>query len=231
VSMRLGLRGIPAAAEEVMVARDVALAELTGGRLHIAHVSTRGAIDSVRAAKARGVAVTAEAAPHHFSLTDAAVAQYDGDAKMNPPLRSEEHRQAVLEGLRDGTIDAIATDHAPHHKDEKEVEFENAAFGIVGLETALPLSLRLVTGGTLTPSALVERLSTAPARILRVPGGTLAEGSAADVTLVDPDAAWTVETPKLRSKSKNTPFRGHEMRGKAIVTIVGGRIVFDGREQ
>ncbi len=231
VSMRLGLRGIPAAAEEVMVARDVSLAELTGGRLHIAHVSTRGAIASVRDAKARGIAVTAEAAPHHFTLTDAAVAAYDGDAKMNPPLRSEEHRQAVLGGLADGTIDAIATDHAPHHRDEKEVEFESAAFGIVGLETALPLSLRLVTGGTLTPSALVERLSTAPARILRVPGGTLAEGSPADVTLVDPEAAWTVETPKLRSKSKNTPFRGHEMKGKAIVTIVGGRIVFDGREQ
>jgi dihydroorotase len=229
VSMRLGLRGIPAASEEVMVARDIALAELTGGRLHIAHVSTRGAVDSIRAAKARGVAVTAEAAPHHFTLTDAAVAAYDGDAKMNPPLRSEEHREAVVEGLADGTIEAIATDHAPHHKDEKGIEFENAAFGIVGLETALPLALRLVAAGRLTPVTLVERLSLAPARILGVAGGTLAEGAAADVTLVDPEAVWTVESAKLRSKSKNTPFRGHEMKGRAVVTIVGGRMVFDGR--
>jgi dihydroorotase len=227
-SIRLGLRGIPAAAEEVMVSRDIALAELTAGRLHIAHASTRGTVDLVRAAKARGVRVTAEAAPHHFTLTDEAVAEYDGNAKMNPPLRGADDREAVLAALSDGTIDAIATDHAPHHRDEKDVEFENAAFGIVGLETALPLSLRLIEGRVLTPSDWVLRLSTKPAEILGVPGGTLQPGAIADVTIVSPGAEWRVEASALQSKSKNSPFLGWTMKGRAVFTLVGGRVVYEG---
>ena len=230
-SIRLGLRGIPAAAEEVMVSRDIALAELTGGRLHIAHASTRGTVDLVRAAKARGVRVTAEATPHHFSLTDEAVAEYDGNAKMNPPLRSADDRAALRAALADGTIDAIATDHAPHHRDEKEVEFENAAFGIVGLETALPLSLRLVEERVLTPSDWVRRLSSTPAEILGVPGGTLRPGALADVTIVDPAAEWRAEASRLKSKSKNSPFLGWTMKGRAFFTLVGGRVVHEGAER
>jgi dihydroorotase len=225
VSYRLGLKGIPAASEDVMVGRDVALAELAGGRLHVAHLSTRGAVEIVRRAKERGVAVTAEATPHHFTLTDEAALGYVGNAKMNPPLRSEADREAVRHGLADGTIDAIATDHAPHHRDEKEVEFEHAAFGIVGLETAVPLCLRLVDEGVLTPSALVRRLSTAPARILGVPGGTLAVGSPGDVTVIDPRTEWIVEARALRTRSKNSPFLGWPMKGRAVATVVGGRIV------
>jgi dihydroorotase len=227
-SLRLGLRGIPAAAEEVMVSRDIALAELTGGRLHIAHVSTRGTVDLVRAAKARGVRITAEAAPHHFTLTDEAVAEYDGNAKMNPPLRGAEDRDALIAALADGTIDAIATDHAPHHRDEKEVEFENAAFGIIGLETALPLSLRLVEERALTPSDWVRRLSATPAEILGVSGGTLQPGAIADVTVVNPEAEWRVEASWLKSKSKNSPFLGWTMKGRALFTLVGGRVVYEG---
>jgi dihydroorotase len=227
-SIRLGLRGIPAAAEEVMVSRDIALAELTAGRLHIAHASTRGTVDLVRAAKARGVRVTAEAAPHHFTLTDEAVAEYDGNAKMNPPLRGADDREALVAALGDGTIDAVATDHAPHHRDEKEVEFENAAFGIVGLETALPLSLRLVEERVLTPSDWVRRLSTKPAEILGVPGGTLQPGAIADVTIVSPEAEWRVEAAALQSKSKNSPFLGWTMKGRALFTLVGGRVVYEG---
>ncbi len=228
-SIRLGLRGISAASEEVMVARDIALAEATGGRLHIAHASTRGAVERVRAAKARGIRVTAEATPHHFTLTDEAVAACGGNAKMNPPLRSAADREAIREGLRDGTIDAIATDHAPHHRDEKEVEFERAAFGVVGLETALPLSLRLVEERVLSPADLVRRLSVAPAAILGVNGGTLRARSAADVTILDPSREWPVEAAGLRSKSKNSPFLGWTMKGRALVTIVGGRIVHNER--
>lgn len=231
VSMRLGLRGIPAAAEDVMVARDIALAELTGGRLHIAHASTRGTVERIRAAKSRGVAVTAEAAPHHFTLTDESVAEYDGNAKMNPPLRTVEDRDAIRAALADATIDAIATDHAPHHRDEKEVEFELAAFGIIGLETALPLSLRLVEEGALSPADLVRRMSAAPAAILGVPGGTLRAGSPADVTVVDPRREWCVEASALRSKSRNTPFLGWTMKGRAVATIVGGRVVCQDRKQ
>lgn len=227
VSIRLGLRGIPAAAEDVMVARDVALAELTGGRLHIAHASTRGTVERIRAAKSRGVAVTAEAAPHHFTLTDEAVADYDGNAKMNPPLRPAEDRDAIRAALADGTIDAIATDHAPHHRDEKEVEFEAAAFGIIGLETALPLSLRLIEEGVLSPADLVRRMSVAPAAILGIPGGTLKIGSPADVTVIDPRREWCVEAAALRSKSRNSPFLGWTMRGRAVTTIVGGRVVYE----
>jgi len=226
-SIRLGLKGIPAAAEEVMVSRDIALAELTGGRLHIAHASTRGSVALVRTAKARGARVTAEATPHHFTLTDQAVAEYDGNAKMNPPLREAEDRDALRDALADGTIDAIATDHAPHHRDEKEVEFDNAAFGIVGLETALPLSLRLVEESLLKPLDWVRRLSTAPAEILGVAGGTLNAGVVADVTVVDPQAEWRVEASALKSRSKNSPFLGWTMKGRAICTLVGGRIVYE----
>jgi dihydroorotase len=228
-SMRLGLRGIPSAAEEVMVARDIALAELVGGRLHIAHVSTRGTIEQIHAAKARGVAVSAEATPHHFTLTDDAVGEYDGNAKINPPLRPKDDRDAVRAALADGTIDAIATDHAPHHRDEKEVEFENAAFGIVGLETALPLALRLVDEGILSAADLIRRLSVAPATILGVPGGDLRTGAPADVVVIDPSVEWRVEAAALRSKSKNSPFLGWTMKGRAVVTIVGGRVVHDVR--
>lgn len=230
-AFRLGLKGMPAAAEEAMVARDIALLERTGGRLHVAHISTAGSVDQVRRAKARGLAVTAEATPHHFSLTDEAVGEYDTNAKMNPPLRSAADVQAVIDGVRDGTIDAIATDHAPHHRDEKEVEFECAAHGIVGLETALPLCLRLVREHGVQPDTLVRALSTNPARILGVPGGSLAEGSVADITIVDPDCAWRVEPDAFQSKSRNTPFGGWQMTGAARATIVGGRILYRAVEE
>ena len=226
-SVRLGLKGIPAAAEEVMVSRDIAPAELTSGRLHIAHASTRGTVALLRAAKARGARITAEVTPHHFTLTDEAVADYDGNAKMNPPLREAEDREALRAALADGTIDAIATDHAPHHRDEKDVEFDNAAFGIVGLETALPLSLRLIEEGVLTPSDWVRRLSSTPAKILAVAGGSLNAGSVADVTVVDPQAEWRVEAAALKSRSKNSPFLGWAMKGRALATLVGGRIVHE----
>jgi dihydroorotase len=226
-SIRLGLKGIPAAAEEAMVSRDLLLAELTGGRLHIAHASTRGTVALVRAAKARGVRVTSEVTPHHFTLTDEAVAEYDGNAKMNPPLRAAEDREALRQALADGAIDAIATDHAPHHRDEKDVEFDNAPFGIVGLETALPLSLRLVEEHVLSPADWVRRTSVGPAEILGVAGGTLGAGAPADVTVVNPEIEWRVNAAELRSKSKNSPFLGWTMRGRAICTIVGGRVVFE----
>jgi dihydroorotase len=208
-----------------MVGRDIALAELTRSKLHIAHASTRGTVGLVRDAKARGVRVTAEATPHHFTLTDEAVADFDGNAKMNPPLRTAADRQALRAGLADGTIDAIATDHAPHHRDEKNIEFENAAFGVIGLETALPLSLRLVEERVLEPVDWVRRLSTAPAEILGIPGGTLKVGAAADLTVIDPGLEWRVDGARLKSKSRNTPFLGWAMKGKAISTLVGGRVV------
>jgi dihydroorotase len=226
-SIRLGLKGIPSAAEEVMVSRDIALAELTGGRLHIAHASTRGSVELVRAAKARGARVTAEVTPHHFTLTDEAVADYDGNAKMNPPLREKEDREALRAALADGTIDAIATDHAPHHRDEKDVEFDAAAFGIIGLETTLPLSLRLLEERVLTPADWVRRLSATPAKILAVAGGTLKAGAVADVTIVDPQAEWRVEASALKSRSKNSPFLGWTMKGRALATIVGGGVVYE----
>jgi dihydroorotase len=225
-AFRLGLKGIPAAAEEMMVARDVALAERTGGQLHIAHVSTTGAVALLRAAKQRGLRVTAEVTPHHFTLTEAAVGTYDTNAKMNPPLRSAADVAAVVEGLRDGTIDVIASDHAPHHRDEKDVEFEAAANGIIGLETTLPLTLRLVREAGLPVEVAVRALSVNPARVLGVPGGTLAPGSPADVTVIDPARRWTVEVGALASRSRNTPFGGWEMIGAAVATIVGGRIVY-----
>jgi dihydroorotase len=225
-AFRLGLRGVPAAAEEAMVARDIALLERTGGHLHVAHASTAGTIDMVRRAKARGLAVTAEATPHHFTLTDEAVGEYDTNAKMNPPLRTRADVEAVIEGLRDGTVDAIATDHAPHHRDEKEVEFDCAAHGIVGLETALPLCLRLVREHGLAVETLVRAMSTNPARILRVPGGALTPGAPADVTVIDPDAPWQVDPDAFHSKSRNTPFAAWPMTGAARATIVGGRVLW-----
>jgi dihydroorotase len=228
-SIRLGLRGIPAAAEEVMIARDVALARLTGGRLHIAHVSTAGAVALVREAKASGLPVTAEVTPHHLFLTEEAVDGYGTNAKMAPPLRTRADVEAVRAGLADGTIDAIATDHAPHHVDEKDVEFDHAANGVVGLETALPLALRLVAEGVLDLPTLVARLTVGPARILGIPAGTLAPGAPADVTVVDPERRWRVEARSFRSKSRNTPFEGWEMVGRAVAVLVGGRLVYDER--
>jgi len=226
VATELGLKGIPWVAEDAAVARDVMLAEFTGSRLHVAHVSTRGAVEIVRQAKSRGVHVTAEATPHHFTLTDEAVRGYNTNAKMNPPLRSAEDVAAVRAGLADGTIDAIATDHAPHHFDEKNVEFNIALNGIVGLETALPLSLRLVEEGVLPLDELVARLTIGPCRALSIPRGTLEAGADADVTVIDPELKWTVDAAKLLSKSKNTPFDGWKMKGAAACTIVGGKVVF-----
>ena len=226
----LGLRGIPGAAEEIMVARDVTLAGLTGGHVHIAHMSAKGSLRAVRQGKDQGFAVTCEVAPHHFTLTDEALhrpVQYDTNVKMNPPLREAADVTAMLEGIADGSVDAIATDHAPHHADEKLVEFDRAPFGIVGLETCVPLTLdRLVHPGRISLRRFVELLSVNPARILRRPGGTLAPGSVADVTVLAPDARVTIHARELRSKSKNTPFDGWELRGAAAATIVGGRTVY-----
>jgi len=223
---RMGLAGIPNVAESVMVMRDIALCEITGTRLHIAHVSTKESVRAVREAKKRGVRVTAETAPHYFTLTDESVGEYDTHAKMNPPLRSSEDREAVIEGLADGTLDVIATDHAPHSVLEKEVEFDQAANGIIGLETSLSLSLGLVVKGILTMESLVEKMSANPARILGLEYG-IKPGMLADVTIIDPDRAYVVNADNFRSLSRNTPFDGWEMKGKAVLTMVGGNIVFD----
>ena len=226
----LGLRGIPGAAEEIMVARDVTLAAMTGGYVHIAHMSARGSLDAVRVGKDRAARVTCEVAPHHFTLTDESLERpikYDTNCKMNPPLREAADVEAMIGGLRDGTVDVIATDHAPHHADEKHVEFDQAPFGIVGLETCVPLVFdRLVHRGIITMPRFVELLSLNPARILRREGGTLTAGAAADITVLAPDARVTIRAAALRSKSKNTPFDGWELRGAAAATIVGGRTVF-----
>jgi dihydroorotase len=224
VSTRLGLRGIPSAAEAIMVYREIALAELTGQRTHIAHVSTAAATDLIAQAKARGVKVTAETTPHYFTLTEEAVGDYNTNAKMNPPLRTEADRQAIRTGLQDGTYDAIATDHAPHSVLEKEIEFDRAANGIIGLETSLPLSLALVRDGLIEPQRLVELMSSAPARILQVGGGTLAGGSAADVTVIDPEKEFVYTEESILSKGKNSPFLDWKLQGKAVLTIMGGRI-------
>lgn len=225
-SFRLGLKGMPAAAEEAMLARDLALLERTGGHLHVAHLSTAGSVRLVRMAKQRGLSVSAEVTPHHFTLTDEAVASYDTDAKMKPPLRSAEDVEALVDGLREGVIDVIASDHAPHHRDEKDVEFDCAAFGIVGLETLLPLCLRLVRDRGVPLETIVRALTVNPARVLRLPAGGLAAGSVADLTVVDPEWEWTLRRGALHSKSKNTPFDGWTMKGAARTTVVGGRIVW-----
>jgi dihydroorotase len=228
VSTRLGLTGIPNAAEDIGIARDLLLAELTGGRLHVQHVSTRAGVAMIRAAKERGLPVTAEAAPHHFTLTEEAVDSYRTDAKVNPPLRAAADRAAVIEGVGDGTLDVIATDHAPHHYDEKEQAFEDAPFGLVGLETALALGItELVEKGVLDLPTLLLRMSTAPARAFNLPGGSLVPGAAADVTILDPAWEWTIDPGCFLSKSRNTPFAGRTVRGRAVYTIVGGRIVHD----
>ncbi len=227
VSTRLGLRGVPTAAEAIMVYREIALAEFTGRPVHIAHVSTAMATELIRSAKARGVAVTAETTPHYFTLTDEAVVGYNTNAKMNPPLRSETDRQAIRRGLADGTFDAVATDHAPHSVLEKEVEFDQAANGIIGLETSVPLSLALVRDGVIEPRRFVELLSTNPARILRVRGGSLAPGSPADVTLIDPELTFDYTPESVVSKSRNSPFLGWSLQGRAVLTLVDGRAMFD----
>jgi dihydroorotase len=226
----LGLRGIPGVAESLMVERDISLAELTGAHVHIAHMSARQSLRAVRDGKARGVLVTCEVAPHHFTLTDEALdgpVKYDTNLKMNPPLREAADREAMLEGIADGSVDVIATDHAPHHADEKLVEFDRAPFGIVGLESAVPLVFdRLVHTGRISVSRAIALLSANPAKLMHLPGGTLVEGAVADVTVIAPDAKVTIRAGGLRSKSKNTPFDGWDLRGSVVATIVGGRIVY-----
>jgi dihydroorotase len=229
VATRLGLKGIPAAAEEIHVARDCILAELTGGHVHLCHMSTRGSVELIRRAKEKGLHVTAEAAPHHFALTHERVGDYDTNAKMNPPLREDADREAIRQGLADGTIDCIATDHAPHHYDAKEREFDDAPNGIIGLETALSIGLQqLVVPGLLSLPTLIERMSTAPARLWHLPGGSLARGSVADVVVFDPDASWTVDPLRIRSRSRNSPWLGETLPGVVRWTVVGGRVVFGG---
>jgi dihydroorotase len=230
VATLLGLRGAPGAGEAIVVERDVLLAELTGGKVHIAHTSTAASVDAVRRGKARGVRVTAEATPHHLLLTDEAVraSEYDTHTKMNPPLRAEEDRQALVQGLRDGAIDCIATDHAPHTVDDKRVEYDAAAFGIVGLETAVALCLdRLVGAGHISLTRLVELFSTRPAAILSLPGGTLAPGAPADVTVLDLSRRQKVDAARFRSKGRNTPFGGWTLKGGPALTIVRGRVAWE----
>ncbi len=229
VSTRLGLPGKPNASEEAHIVRDLLLAELTGGRIHLQHVSTAFGVESIRRAKERGVRVTAEASPHHLILTEDAVEGYRTEAKMNPPLRTRTDRDAVRAGLADGTLDIIATDHAPHHYDEKEAAFQDAPNGIVGLETCVGLILtHIVSDGVIDLSTMVERMSCTPARAFKLPGGTLAEGSPADVTVLDLEAAWTVDTTRFRSRSRNTPFAGWELKGRVRYTVVDGTVVWEG---
>jgi len=225
-SSRIGLKGIPAAAESVLVARDALLAELTRGHVHIAHVSAGRSVDIIRRAKERGIRITAETAPHYLALTDEALAGYDTRFKMNPPLRSAADRDALLQGVADGTIDCLATDHAPHTEVEKDNDFDAAPFGIVGLETALGVYLAtLVEPGFITLPELIERMTTRPLRVLGRPGGTLKPGAPADVTVFDPAARWTVEPARFASKGRNTPFGGRVLPGRVLLTIVGGHIV------
>jgi dihydroorotase len=229
VSTRLGLPGKPNAAEDIHIVRDLLLAELTGGHIHLQHVSTGFGVDMIRQATARGGRVTAEASPHHLILTDEAVEGYNTEAKMNPPLRAAKDRDAVRAGLADGSLDTIATDHAPHHYDEKEAAFADAPNGIVGLETALGLVLTHVVGeGVIDLSTMVERMSCHPAKAFNLPGGTLAKGAIGDVTVFDPDGVWTVDPSRFESKSRNTPFGGWELKGQPRFTLVGGSVVFEG---
>jgi dihydroorotase len=227
-SMRLGLRGLPACAEEVMVFRDIALAELTGTRVHILHVSTAGSVELIRRGKQRGVRVTGEACPHHFTLTDRCLRAFDSNYKMAPPLRTDADVQAVLGGLRDGTLEVIASDHAPHAPEKKMRELDLAPSGVIGLETLLPVCIQaLIEGGALTWPQLIEKLTVGPARVLGVERGTLRPGAVADVTIIDPDAEWAIDPGRFRSKSRNTPFAGWKVRGWAEKTIVGGRVKFE----
>lgn len=220
-----GIKGIPNSAESVMVVRDIELAELTDSSVHFCHISTWESIEAIRQAKARGIKVTCETAPHYFTLTDADIRDYDTHFKMNPPLRSEKDRQSVIKGLADGTIDAIASDHAPHSAMEKDVEFDMAAFGIIGLETSLPLSLKLVQEGFLTMDQLIEKMSKAPARIIGL-NNDLTPGKKADLTIIDPDKEYIIDPETFESRSRNTPFAGFKVRGKAVMTMVEGKIAY-----
>ncbi|HEX7019024.1 MAG TPA: dihydroorotase [Gemmatimonadaceae bacterium] len=227
VSARLGLKGVPSEAEEIMVIRDILLARRTGGHAHLCHMSTRGSVELIRWGKERGINVTAEVCPHHISLTEDAVGDYDTNAKMNPPLRTADDVAALQEGVKDGTIDLIATDHAPHHYDEKEREFADAPNGIVGLETALAVNVTwLVKPGIIDLPVLIEKMSCAPARVFRLEGGTLRRGAVADVTVFDATREWVVQADKFRSKGRNTPYSGRTLTGRARYTLVGGRVVF-----
>jgi dihydroorotase len=226
VSARLGLKGIPSEAEEIMAIRDILLARRTGGHVHLAHMSTAGSVELIRWGKERGINVTAEVCPHHISLTEDRVVGYDTNAKMNPPLRTARDVEALRDAVKDGTIDVIATDHAPHHYDEKEREFADAPNGIIGLETALAVSVtNLVETGHIDFRTLVDKMSCAPARIFGLPGGSLAKGSVADVTIFDPAREWKVNPSEFRTKGRNTPYAGMKLRGRAVCTIVGGRLV------
>ncbi len=224
LSTSMGLKGIPHIAEEIMVYRDLALAAYTGCALHLAHISTKESIDLIRQAKKRGVSVTAETAPHYFMLTEAAVQEYNTNAKMNPPLRTQKDREAVVRGIKDGAIDVIATDHAPHSTLEKDIEFDQAANGIIGLETAVPLALSLFRKGHINEARLVELLSVNPARILGVAGGSLAIDAAADITVIDPGQRFILHSGDIVSKSRNSPFIGTRLQGRAVLTLCGGRI-------
>jgi dihydroorotase len=227
MSARLGLKGIPAEAEEIMAIRDILLARRTGGHIHLCHMSTKGSVELIRWGKDRHINVTAEVCPHHLSLTEASVDGYNTNAKMNPPLRSQEDVDALQEAVKDGTIDVIATDHAPHHYDEKEREFADAPNGIIGLETALAVNLTwLVHRGLVSIPMLIEKMACAPARLFKLPGGVLRRGGIADITVFDPDVAWTVDPSKFRSKGRNTPYAGTELRGRVECTLVDGRIVY-----
>jgi dihydroorotase len=227
VSLALGLPGMPAAAEEIMVARDLILAEQTGGRLHILHVSTAGSVELIRRAKQRGVAVTCEACVHHFALTDEALRSFDSNFKMNPPLRTRRDVEAILVGLRDGTIDAIVTDHAPHAPEKKLRELDQAPFGVIGLETLLPICIKtLIEPGVLTWSEMIAKLTIHPARILGIDRGTLRPGAIADVTIIDPEAEWTIDPNQFRSKSRNCPFAGWRVRGRAHTVLVAGQVKY-----
>ena len=227
VSLVLGLPSMPAAAEDVMISRDIALAEATGGRLHVMHVSTSGSVEMLRRAKRRGVRVTAEAAPHHFTLTDECLRSFDANFKMNPPLRSRDHVEAIVAGLADGTIDVIASDHAPHSQEKKMQELDRAPFGVVGLETTLGLVVtRLIEPGCLDWPSALAKLTINPARILGVPKGTLAVGADADITIIDPELRWRVDPAEFRSKSRNTSFAGMDLKGRATTVIVGGEVRF-----
>ena len=231
VSLVLGLTGMPAAGEEVMIGRDIALAEATGGRLHVMHVSTGGGVALIRAAKARGALVTAEACPHHFTLTDESLRGFDSNFKMSPPLRTAADVEAIIEGLVDGTIDCIATDHAPHALEKKMLELDRAPFGILGLETAVGLTVtRLVVPGRMDWPRVVEAMSTLPARILGINRGTLRPGAVADITLIDPAVSWRVDATTFASKSANSPFHGWTLQGRAVATIVAGRVKYRLRE-
>jgi len=231
-SMRLGLRGLPAAAEEVMVFREIALAKLTGARVHILHVSTAGSVELIRRGKQRGVRVTGEACPHHFTLTDRCLRTFDSNYKMAPPLRTDSDIQAILAGLRDGTLDVIASDHAPHAPEKKMRELDQAPNGVIGLETLLPICIKaLIDSGTLTWPAMLEKLTINPARVLGIDRGTLKAGAIADVTLIDPDVEWTIDPSKFRSKGRNCPFAGWKVRGWADTVLVGGKVKFSRKDE